>query len=377
MRIHYAQCWEDPKTLTQALEITPEDDVVSIASGGDNSFALLLSNPRSLTAVDMNPAQIYLVELKMRAIQKLDYDDFVGFVGARPCRNRLQLYFYLRPRLSQEAREYWDGQTENLLSGIIHCGKFEQYFSLFRRIVLPLIHSQKTVQRLLSASSLDQQRTFYEKVWNSRRWRWLFRLFFGKFLLGHLGRRPSYFQYVTLENVAEELFGRTQHGLTDVPIKDNFFIEYILTGQYRNLEMAHPYLRKSNFHFLQKHLGQMWLFCGSLEEFLKGLEPGSVSKFYLSDIFEYMSDQAFEQIVREILRVCRDDAKLVFWTLLVHRDVPPTLMDRINPNRSASEELFSTRRTFFYGSFGVWRVDRKEPSQGPVSQVNAHSFIKG
>lgn len=30
-RVRYAQCWEDPRTLTEALAITQEDDVLSIA----------------------------------------------------------------------------------------------------------------------------------------------------------------------------------------------------------------------------------------------------------------------------------------------------------------------------------------------------------
>lgn len=94
-RVRYAQCWEDPRTLTAALAITQEDDVLSIASGGDNSFALLLENPRSLTAIDCNPAQIFLLELKIRAIQTFEYDDFVSFIGARASRRRRELYSYV------------------------------------------------------------------------------------------------------------------------------------------------------------------------------------------------------------------------------------------------------------------------------------------
>jgi S-adenosylmethionine-diacylglycerol 3-amino-3-carboxypropyl transferase len=363
MKIHYAQCWEDPQVLRAALQISRDDDVVSIASGGDNSFALLLDNPRSLTAIDMNPVQIHLVELKMQAIQKLDYNDFIGFIGARPCHNRLELYSYLKPGLSPKAREYWDGQPDALRRGIIHCGKFERYFSLFRKCVLPLIHDQKTIRKLLCASSLEEQQAFYEKVWKNRSWIWLFRLFFSKFLLGHLGRRPSYFRYVSVEDVAEELLKRTRRGLTQVPIQNNPFIEFILTGQYRDLERSHPYLQKSNFYFLKENLGRMRLFCGSLNDYLRSLKPGSVSKFNLSDVFEYMSASDFEKSIREIGRVSRDDARLVFWTLLVSRTVPASLKDRVDQNKSVSEKLFKADRTFFYGSLEVWQVKRKETGQ--------------
>lgn len=376
MRIHYAQCWEDPETLMQALEITPQDDVVSIASAGDNSFALLLGNPCSLTVIDSNPAQIYLVELKIKAIQKLDYDDFVEFIGARPCPYRLQLYSYLRPSLSPKAQNYWDRQTKIISEGIIHYGKFEKYFSIFRRFVLPLIHNEKSVRKLLSSPSHESKQIFYDKTWNNRRWRWLFKIFFGKFLLGHLGRRTSYFKHVKIEHIADELLRRTQHGLTKVPIKDNFFIEYILIGQYRDLEKAHPYLRKSNFFFLKKHVGRMQLYCESLEEYLKSVEPRSISKLNLSDIFEYVSDEAFEQMLREILRVCREGAKLAYWTLLVPRHVPSTLAEGIDSNIKLSEELFANNRTFFYGSFGVWSLNTSTVHKTEASEFNVGSFKK-
>ena len=362
-RVRYAQCWEDPITLSDALKIGREDDVISIASGGDNSFALLLDNPRTLTLVDSNPTQIFLVELKIQAIQTLDYEDFVAFLGARPCRDRRRLYGLLRFSLSDQARGYWDLHTEEVDRGIIHCGKFERYFSIFRQHVLPLLHGKETVRKLLAAAALEEQRTFYDEVWNSRRWQWLFRLFFGEFLLGRLGRDPSFFQYVTLNNVAEELLTRTRRALTEVLIQDNFFIEYILTGEYLRLETASPYLRETNFQCLKQSAAKMRLFTGRLEEYLATLQPGAASKFNLSDIFEYMSDSDFELTLQNILRISRKDARMAFWTLFVPRAIPPFLSGRISSSVSESQKLFAADRGFFYGSFAVWNVSKVAASR--------------
>jgi S-adenosylmethionine-diacylglycerol 3-amino-3-carboxypropyl transferase len=358
MRIHYSQCWEDPEILTEALEVTRKDDVISIASGGDNTFALLLNHPRSLTAIDMNPAQIFLVELKIRAIQKLDYDDFISLIGVRHCENRHKLYLYIRPFLSESAKGYWDTQSQSINKGIIHCGKFENYFSIFRRMVLPLIHTKKNVMELLKTSSLEKQRIIYEEVWDNRRWQWLFHIFFGKFLLGRLGRDPSFFEYVALDDITEELIRRTRCGLTEIPIQDNFFVEYILTGQYSNLRNAHPYLQESNFIFLKEHVGEIRLVCGGLEGYLRDLQVGAVSKLNLSDIFEYMSNGTFEMTLREVLRVSRDGSKLAYWTLFVPRFAPPALENQMALCPSASERLSAMGRTFFYGSFCLWKVAR-------------------
>ncbi|MFV2082111.1 MAG: DUF3419 family protein, partial [bacterium] len=298
MKISYAQCWEDPEVLCEALQITKEDDVVSIASGGDNTFALLLQDPRSITAVDRNAAQIHLVELKMRAIQVLDYKDFIAFIGAAYTDNRINLYRYVRGVLTDSARQYWDSQGENLKMGVIHAGKLEKYFSKFRRLVLPLIHSEAACEEFLALPAIEDQRAFYRKVWNNRRWRLLFRAFFGKFILGHFGRDPEHFRYVKLDDVAAELLARTCRGLTEVPVSDNFFVEYILKGNYRDLQAAHPYLAEDNFHFLKSNTGKISLVCGSLEGLLKQKPSDSYSKFNLSNIFEYMSDDEYEQTLR-------------------------------------------------------------------------------
>ena len=67
MSILYSQCWEDPELRAEALTVTAADDVLSIASAGDNSLALLPDGPRSVTAIDSNPEQLHLLELKMVA----------------------------------------------------------------------------------------------------------------------------------------------------------------------------------------------------------------------------------------------------------------------------------------------------------------------
>jgi len=357
MRIHYSQCWEDPRIITQALEVRPGDDVISIASAGDNTFALLLNHPKSITAVDRNEAQIFLVELKIRAIQRLDYDDFVAFLGAPPCQKRGHLYSYLRNALTETARAYWDRHLEHIHQGIIHCGKFEHYFSIFRRMVLPLIHTNKNVRELLEASSLERQRMIYEEIWDNRRWQWLFRIFFGKLLLGQLGRDPSLFRNVKLNNISEELLKHTRRGLAEIPIQDNFFVEYILTGQYKDLNFGPPYLWKSNFPFLKDHVGKIQLVCSTLEEYLKTLQVGTISKFNLSDIFEYMSDDVFEMTLREILRVSRNGSKLAFWTLFVPRIPPGIFMDKMTLCTSLSDRREAADRTFFYSGFYPWNID--------------------
>ena len=115
MSILYSQCWEDPQLLSESLAADATDDVLSIASAGDNSFALLLDDPRTLTAIDINSDQLCLMELKMVATQ-LSYDEFIAFLGVRPTRMRLDMYRAIRGGLSPAAKRYWDNHENEIVT---------------------------------------------------------------------------------------------------------------------------------------------------------------------------------------------------------------------------------------------------------------------
>jgi len=72
-RIRYAQCWEDADILLDGLAIQPGDTCVSIASAGDNSLAMLAEDPALVVALDLNPAQLACLELRVAAYKELEH----------------------------------------------------------------------------------------------------------------------------------------------------------------------------------------------------------------------------------------------------------------------------------------------------------------
>lgn len=354
--INYAQCWEDPVVLRRALSIRADDDVISIGSGGDNTLALLLDAPRSVTAVDMNPAQLHLLELKMKAIQTFEYEDVIRFIGIRPCKQRMHLYRQLRGRLTDHCSRFWDSNRLSLEHGIIHQGKFERYLRAFRAHVLPSIQSGDTVRRLLASSSIEEQREIYRVHWDSYKWRLLFRLFFSRAVLGTLGRDRTHFRYVDQRGVAGELMRRTCRGLTEIPVRNNYYLHYILTGRYRNAVSAPPYLQPTNFLTLRNRIPCIELHCGELTSFLRTHTRESFSRFNLSDVLEYMSPGEVEAFLAELIRTSRPEGRAAFWTLFVPREVPQNQARQILDDKSRQQELRSIDRGFFYGSFHLWHL---------------------
>ena len=105
----YNTCWEDPRLDRQALELSPQDRVLVITSAGCNALDYAFVGPQHVYAVDMNPRQNALLELKMEGIRKLDFQDFFQLFGEGYHQQVSKIYRQtLRPGLSDWAASYWD-----------------------------------------------------------------------------------------------------------------------------------------------------------------------------------------------------------------------------------------------------------------------------
>ncbi|MCA9224547.1 MAG: DUF3419 family protein, partial [Planctomycetales bacterium] len=105
----YNTCWEDPRLDRVALELGPSDNVLVITSAGCNALDYALTGPNHVHAVDMNPRQNSLLELKLAGIKHLEFDDFFRMFGQGYLPNAARTYQQkLRPHLSTWAQSYWD-----------------------------------------------------------------------------------------------------------------------------------------------------------------------------------------------------------------------------------------------------------------------------
>ncbi|MFI5368936.1 MAG: DUF3419 family protein, partial [Spirochaetia bacterium] len=194
--IRYAQCWEDADVLLAALQPGPGKHCLSIASAGDNTLALLSRHPESVLALDLSPAQIACLELRVAAYRALQHDELLALVGSIESGARPRFYQACRKHLSAEVLVFWDERPDLIAAGIGSVGKFEHYFKLFRERVLALVHPSDRIQELLRPKSVQERRSFYDNRWDNFRWRLMFRVFFSRKVMGLLGRDPEFFRYV-------------------------------------------------------------------------------------------------------------------------------------------------------------------------------------
>ena len=316
-KIRYGQCWEDADILCEALRVHEGRKCLSIGSAGDNSFALLAAGASHVTAVEMNPAQIACIELRKKAYLTLDYSEFLETVTASR-------------------------------------GKFENYFDTFRTRVLPLAHSKMRIHNLLQVRDRQSRENFYAKTWNTWRWRAIFKIFFSRFVMGRLGRDPAFFDYVS-GSVADRILERARYALVELDPSTNPYLHWILTGSYgRDLPLA---LQERSFLKIRTALQEdrFSVIEGSLEKCLSADEQ-RYDAFNLSDVFEYMSEDSTEALLRKISESSNKGARLAYWNMLAPRSRPASLSNQLTSCNSEADRLFKKDQAFFYSKFIVEEV---------------------
>ncbi len=348
--IRYAQCWEDADILMEALNIQKGDVCLGIASAGENCLSKLVFNPKRVIAVDMNPAQLACLQLRVAAYKKLDHQELLELIGSRPSEQRLKYYKACEPLLDDEARAFWQAHLPEIHAGIGGAGKFERYFNMFRSRVIPFIHTKRRVRQLLKGGDLESRRKFYNRRWNNLRWRFMFRVFFSRWMMGRLGRDPAFFAYVE-GSVADRILERTRHALCELDPADNPYLHWIMTGTHGN---ALPFaLRAENFDAIRNNIDRLEWRLGTVESVLEECGENSIDKYNLSDIFEYMSEDAYKVLLQRLIDCARPQARLAYWNMLAPRSAPPDWSDRIKAVGTLGPDLLKQDKAFFYSAFHV------------------------
>jgi S-adenosylmethionine-diacylglycerol 3-amino-3-carboxypropyl transferase len=349
--IRYANCWEDADILLKGLNPAPGSKILSIGSAGDNSFSLLTTDPQLVVAVDVNKIQLYLIELKKACILHLSYAEVLQFLGFRPSDKREETFNRMKQHLTEEVQTYWQKNIAQIRQGIISQGKFEKYFQLFSGKILPWIHSGNTIEKLFATKDSAAQKEFYDKQWNSWRWRLLFKIFFSKYVMGKYGRDPEFLKEVKVP-VGEHIFQKAGRHLQSVPAQNNFMLRYNLTGSFG--ELLPHYLQPENFQKVKANLDKLQILDGYAEDAIKKF--GNFNSMNLSNIFEYMDADLFAKTAQQLIDATEPGGKLAYWNLMVPRRISSTFPERATYQESLSRQLSEADKGFFYNQFIIDQV---------------------
>ena len=346
--IRYANCWEDAEIMLEGLNPEKGNKILSIGSAGDNSFSLLINDPEMVVAIDVNPVQLHLIELKKACIKIFERENTLQFLGFKDCAYRTKLFTELESELKPDSLNYWKKNTEQLKAGIISQGKFEKYFIFFSKRILPMIHTKRKTTALLSIKSEEEQEIFYNNKWNTWRWHLLFKIFFSEYVMGKYGRDPEFVKEVKI-TVSEYIFNKAEKHLKRTQAQHNFILRFNLTGSFGNL-LPH-YLQPGNYEKIKSNIHKLQIREGYAEDAFK--EFGNFDLMNLSNIFEYMNKEVFTETSLNLLKGLNEGGRMAYWNLMVPRRISAIFPDKAEYKKEISQQLSERDQGFFYNQFIV------------------------
>ena len=95
----------------------------------------------------------------------------------------------------------------------------------------------------------------------------------------------------------------------------------------------------------------------NLFDTLQSLPDDSISKFNLSNIFDWMDDQTFIQCLKEICRVGKKGGCICYFCSRLDRGIPLDFKG-IQTDRKLVNQLITQDRTIYYGHVEVAKVKK-------------------
>ena len=164
----YAFTWEDSRVDEHLLKLGSDDVVLAITSAGDNILSMARQSPARIHAVDLNPTQNHLLELKVASYVSLPYEDFWKIFGeGKHADFRKLLINNLSPHLSSRAFQYWLNNVSVFQNssghGLYDTGGSRHAIRTYRWIS-KIFGLQSATKALLATKTLNEQR----EVWHTR-----------------------------------------------------------------------------------------------------------------------------------------------------------------------------------------------------------------
>lgn len=363
--IVFNMSWEDPEMDRQAFNLTSNDTVISISSAGCNPLNFLCQSPKKLISIDGNPAQNAILELKLAGIATLDHATFFDIFAARRPSVVTRVYRpRLRPRLSPQSQEFWDKNLWMAARGLYNFGRTGLFCRILRRFLTILGISRTHIDEFFELRSTEEQVEWYQRYAANRIWGpWSRRFVMFRPMLYLCGVHPEQYRLVNgRHDMYEYVKERVEYALTRVPAYDNYFLCQALTGRFRGNRVP-PYLLEKNFETLRNNLDRVLVVNGWLGPFLDTQPEGSISKFNLLDIFDWMSPPLFEATLRSVLRAAAPGATLIYRSGSYRLDPPESIRPYVERHDELAAKLFATDRSATYGSFYILTVTDKPNGQ--------------
>ena len=373
----YNQIWEDPRIDIEALRIDGDSRVLTISSGGCNALNYLIEGPQSVTAVDLNRHHIYLLNLKIAALNCLPgYDEFFEFFGTGRGPSTGSNYIrYIRPHLDKDTREFWE--SNSFLGSLFYGdrigffrdgglydhsrnGYFLKFFHAFAS------RSGCKTDEVLNAETVHQQSELYRRHIDP---------FFDSPMIKAIGKLPVTMfglgippqQYEDLKKetggnktIIDVYRERVRRLACDFPIDENYFAWQAFARKYdtEQRKAIPEYLKEENFGILRSKANRLTAKVASATDEIRNSDSGTFNRFVFLDAQDWRNAEQMIELWSAISEKAPPGSRIIFRTAgaasPLEESLPADLFAKFHYERETSERLFKQDRASIYGGFHLY-----------------------
>lgn len=345
-RLSYSFGNEDWKTERQALRIAPGDRVICITASGDRPLNLLVDDSSELVCIDLNQIQNHLLNLKIAAMKTLDYSDYLAFLGVLPSKHRREMLKKILPFLEKDAGIFWKLRPSMIEEGILYQGALERWA---KKIASTISFFRKAkVERLFSFDDIQEQKLFLQKEWNHWLWRRIFDLNLYPMFTRLFLRDPALsFGVDPGIKIGPYIYNRMNACLEQDLAKSNSFLSLFMKG-YVLPDAYPPYLTEKGTKQIKSKLDRLSIQTTDLVEYLKSCPDNHFDAFSVSDVASYLSKNRFEELLNQVLRTAKADARFSIRQFLSSHTIPPHLKQHFQREDGLENRLEKEDFCFIY-----------------------------
>ena len=361
--IVFTRVFEDHEVDRRGLAIERGDDVLVIASAGDKALDAIAWGAGTVVAVDMNPAQLHLLALKIAAVRSLDPDQLIElFSEGRSPGARVIYRARLRPLLDTPARRYWDRWIGIFETGL-HAHHPLGLAMAAAGTGLRTLGGPLLVPAILRSPDTAAQARAYERVFRHRFWNRVTRWLLGRtLLLRSVVLDPQEREALGREGFAGWLEARVSHVVATSLIRENPYLMPILAGRPAEPRFEVPWLRAENLGRLSDAARRVRLVNGSVVDELAAAPAAAYDAVDLSNVPDWLGDGDRVRLWDALSRAVRPGGRVLLRSVFA---VPPAPVGHAASlfvlDAALSAELTDAERTGIYRSVVLFR--RSDPEQ--------------
>jgi S-adenosylmethionine-diacylglycerol 3-amino-3-carboxypropyl transferase len=210
---------------------------------------------------------------------------------------------------------------------------------------------------MLECASIPEQSALFEREWNTLRWRGFFHLLLNRVVIRR-AYDPAFFSRLQQPSFAAHFRARAEHTLTRLSVRDNYFLHHMLTSEYSLNEPngVPPYLSESGSRAIANARDALTIVDGSASDYLRSLPNRSVSGFALSNICEWLSPAAIDELFAQVVRTSQPNARLVFRNFVGWTEVPDRWRYAVVEDRVLGEQMIARDRAVVQRRIAICRV---------------------